>query len=46
MYASYQYVNIIGLNQTLMHTIKFHAILVYLSPLNGILESKVEKQWR
>jgi hypothetical protein len=44
MYASSQYVNIIGISQKLMRTIYFQAILVYLNPLNGILQSKVEKQ--
>jgi hypothetical protein len=45
MYASSQYVNIIGISQKLMRTISIQAILVYLNPLNGILQSKVEKQY-
>jgi hypothetical protein len=46
MCASSQYVNIISISQKLMRAISFQAILVYLNPLNGIFQSKVEKQWR
>jgi hypothetical protein len=46
MYASSQYITIIGLSQKLVCIIHLQAILVYLNPPNGILQGKVEKQWR
>jgi hypothetical protein len=46
MYASSQYINIIGISQKLVCTIQLQAILVYLNHPNGILQGKVEKQWR
>jgi hypothetical protein len=45
-YASAQYINVISLNQKLISTISFQAILLYLNPPNGVLEGKVKKQWR
>ena len=46
MYASSQHINIISINQKLMHATQFQAILVYLNPPNGRIYSKAEKQWR
>ena len=42
MYASSQYINIIGISQKLMCTIQFQAILAYLKPPNGVLKSKLK----
>jgi hypothetical protein len=36
MYASAQYINIISINQKLMCTIQFQALLVCLNPPNGL----------
>jgi hypothetical protein len=36
----------ISINQKLMCTIKFQALLIYLNPPTGLLQSKVEKQWQ
>jgi hypothetical protein len=46
MYASAKYSNIIGINQKLVSTTYYQAILLYLNPSKGILEGKVEKQWQ
>jgi len=37
MYTFSKYINIIGINQKLVCTISFQAILVYLNPPNGVL---------
>ena len=37
IYASSQHINVIGINQKLMCTILFQAILYYLNPHNGVL---------
>jgi hypothetical protein len=36
-YASAQYINVSSINQKLMCTIKFQAILIYLNLPNGLL---------
>ena len=36
------YINIIGINQTMVCNNQFQAILVYLNPPNGVLQSKVK----
>jgi len=43
MYASAHFIDI-SINQKLICTIEFQAILVYLNPPNGVLESIVEKK--
>jgi hypothetical protein len=45
LFASSQHQNIVSINHKLC-TMLFRPILVYLNLPNGILHSKVEKQWR